>query len=248
MIELVTDPAILASFVSLAILEIILGVDNVIFISIAASRLPIHQRRRARLIGLSLGLAMRIALLMSIAWMTSLTAPVIAVWGVAFSWRDIILIAGGLFLLWKATGEIFREVEPGETTVPRRAATLAGVITQIVIIDVVFSVDSVITAIGVADHVEVMIAAIILAVIVMMIASEPVAAFVEAHPSTKMLTLAFLVMVGVVLVADGFHQHVDRAILYAAMLFAGLVEALNLLRARRAGNRPDQGDGGEALE
>ena len=237
MMDLILDPAVVASFLSLAVLEIILGVDNVVFISIAASRLPEHQRHRARLIGLSLGLAMRIMLLLSISWIVSLTRPILTLSGFEASWRDIILIAGGLFLLWKASAEIFREVESGEISVRRQAATMTGVIGQIVIVDIVFSVDSVITAVGIADHVEVMIAAIIVAVIVMMVASEPVSAFVEAHPSAKMLTLAFLVMVGAVLIADGLHQHIDRKIIYAAIFFAGSVEALNLLRAKRASRR-----------
>ena len=231
------DPAVWASFVSLLALEIILGVDNVIFISIAASNLPKHQQRPARIIGLTIGLVLRIALLFSIAWIASLTEPVITMFGFDFSWRDIILLLGGLFLIWKASSEIFNELETEEAAQQKTVSTFTAVIAQIIVLDVVFSLDSVITAVGIADHVEVMVAAIIIAVIVMIVASEPVAAFVAANPSTKMLSLAFLVMVGVALLADGFHRHIDRELIYAAMAFAGLVEVLNLVRAKRRSKR-----------
>lgn len=233
MLELLNDPAVWASFLTLVVLEIVLGVDNVIFISITASRLPVDQRRGARLIGLSLALVMRIGLLFSIAWLASLTAPVVSVFEQAFSWRDLILLAGGLFLLYKASTEIFAEVEGEEVERNLGTATFAAVIVQIVILDLVFSLDSVITAVGIADHLEVMVAAVTIAILVMMVAAEPIAAFVEAHPSTKMLALAFLVMVGMALVADGFAVHVERGFIYAAMVFAGAVEALNLWRAKR---------------
>ena len=233
MVELLSDPAVWASFLTLVILEIVLGVDNVIFISITASRLPPEQRRTARLVGLSLALIMRILLLFSIAWIASLTTPIFAAFGQEVSWRDLILFAGGLFLLYKATTEIFVEVEGEEEAASLAEATFATVIFQIVILDLVFSLDSVITAVGIAEHLEVMVAAVVIAILVMMIAAEPIANFVEAHPSTKMLALAFLVMVGMALIADGFHVHVERGFIYAAMVFAGAVEALNLLRARR---------------
>lgn len=235
MIELFSDPAVWASFLTLTVLEIVLGVDNVIFISIAAARLPAEQRRRARVIGLTGALVLRILLLLSIAWIIGLSEPIMTVLGLDISWRDIILIAGGLFLLYKASTEIFHEVEGGihtaEETVVK--AVFASVIFQIMLLDLVFSLDSVITAVGIADHIEVMIAAVVVAIVVMMIAAAPIAKFVEDHPSTKMLALAFLVMVGMALVADGFHFHVERGFIYAAMVFAGAVEMLNLWRAAR---------------
>ncbi|WP_163851118.1 TerC family protein [Pseudooceanicola aestuarii] len=237
MIELLQDPAVWASFLTLTVLEIVLGVDNVIFISITAARLPEHQRRTARLIGLSLALVMRILLLLSIAWIIGLTAPVFSLGDHPVSWRDIILLAGGLFLIWKAATEIFDEVEGEEDGAGAVRATLASVIVQIVILDLVFSLDSVITAVGIADHIEVMVAAVVVAIAIMMIAAEPIAGFVEAHPSTKMLALAFLVMVGMALMADGFGVHVERGFIYAAMVFAGAVEGLNLLRSGRRKRR-----------
>jgi predicted tellurium resistance membrane protein TerC len=235
MLELLTDPAVWASFLTLTVLEIVLGVDNVIFISIASQRLPAAQRRRARFIGLIGALVLRVLLLFSIAWIVSLSRPVVTLLGIGFSWRDAILIAGGLFLLWKASTEIFAEVEGvhhEKTGVAH--ATFTAVIIQIMILDMVFSLDSVITAVGIADHLEVMIAAVVIAILVMMVAAEPIANFVAAHPSTKMLALAFLVMVGMALVADGFHQHIERGFIYAAMVFAGGVEGLNLWRQKRA--------------
>lgn len=231
--ELLSDPAVWASFLTLVVLEIVLGVDNVIFISITASRLPPEQRRRARLLGLTGALVMRVLLLFSIAWMASLTEPFTQVMGQEVSWRDVILLAGGLFLLYKASTEIFTEVEGEKHEASTAAAGFATVIVQIIILDLVFSIDSVITAVGIADHLEVMVAAVVIAILVMMVAAEPIAGFVEAHPSTKMLALAFLVMVGMALMADGLHYHVERGFIYAAMVFAGAVEGLNLVRAKR---------------
>ena len=233
MLELLSNPAVWASFVTLTILEIVLGVDNVIFISIAANRLPEHQRRAGRLVGLSGALVLRILLLFSIAWIVSLKEPFVELFGHGFSWRDVILLAGGLFLLWKASTEIFDEVEGHDEHERGGGATFLSVIVQIMILDLVFSIDSVITAVGIADHLEVMVAAVIVAVLVMMAAAEPIAKFVNTHPSTKMLALAFLVMVGAALVADGFGVHFERGFIYAAMVFAGGVEALNLLRNKR---------------
>lgn len=233
MMELLQDPAVWASFLTLTVLEIVLGVDNVIFISITAARLPETQRRPARMIGLALALVVRVALLFSIAWIIGLTAPVFSIGDHPVSWRDLILLAGGLFLIWKAATEIFAEVEGEEEEESLVTATFSAVIFQIVLLDVVFSLDSVITAVGIADHIEVMVAAVVIAVLVMMVAAEPIAGFVEAHPSTKMLALAFLVMIGMSLVADGFGYHIERGFIYAAMVFAGAVEALNLLRASR---------------
>lgn len=237
MLELLNGPAVWVSFLTLTILEIVLGVDNVIFISIAAAKLPPEQRRSARMIGLGGALILRILLLFSIAWIVSLKDPIFAVFGQEFSWRDLILLAGGLFLIWKASTEIFDEVEGLTHEAGVVAAGFMSVLVQIMVLDVVFSLDSVITAVGIADHLEVMIAAVIVAIIVMMVAAEPIAQFVEDHPSTKMLALAFLVMVGMALMADGFHVHVERGFIYAAMLFGGAVEALNLLRRKRRKTR-----------
>lgn len=234
MFELLSDPAVWASFLTLTVLEIVLGVDNVIFISIAASKLPPEQRPRARFVGLTGALVLRIALLFSIAWIVSLADPFMTVAGFGVSWRDVILLAGGLFLIWKAVTEIFDEVEGGEEHEMGVAkATFSAVIVQIMVLDLVFSLDSVITAVGIADHLPVMVAAVVVAILVMMAAAQPIADFVEAHPSTKMLALAFLVMVGMALMADGLHYHVERGFIYAAMVFAGAVEGLNLLRAKR---------------
>ena len=241
MLELLNDPAVWASFFTLTILEIVLGVDNVIFISIAANRLPEHQRRLGRTVGLAGALLMRIALLFSIAWIVSLKADLFSVFGQSFSWRDLILLAGGFFLLWKASTEIFDEVEGHSEQSSLGSATFFAVVTQIMILDLVFSLDSVITAVGIADHLEVMIAAVVVAIVVMMVAAEPIAEFVSTHPSTKMLALAFLVMVGAALVADGFGVHFERGFIYAAMVFAGGVEALNLLRAKRRKKRKTDG-------
>ena len=236
MLELLNDPAVWASFLTLTILEIVLGVDNVIFISIAASKLPEHQRARARALGLMGALVLRIGLLFSISWIVSLSDPITTILGWELSWRDLILIAGGLFLIYKASTEIFDEVEGDDIhTAKERVvdAVFMSVIFQIMLLDLVFSIDSVITAVGIADHLEVMIAAVCVAIIVMIVAATPIADFVEAHPSTKMLALAFLVMVGMALVADGFHYHVERGFIYAAMVFGGAVEMLNLLRQKR---------------
>jgi len=239
MLELLYDPAVWASFLTLVVLEIVLGVDNVIFISITAARLPEHQRRTARLLGLTGALVMRVLLLFSIAWIASLTAPVFDAFGQTVSWRDLIMLGGGLFLLYKASTEIFMEVEGEEEKQSMAAAGFATIVFQIILLDLVFSLDSVITAVGIAEHLEVMIAAVVIAILVMMVAAEPIANFVEAHPSTKMLALAFLVMVGMALVADGFHVHMERGFIYAAMVFAGAVEALNLVRAKRRMARRD---------
>jgi predicted tellurium resistance membrane protein TerC len=233
MLELLTDPAAWLSFLTLTVLEIVLGVDNIIFISIASQKLPAAQQPRARFIGLSGALVLRILLLLSITWIIGLTRPVFSILGFELSWRDILLLGGGLFLLWKATTEIFNEMEPQEAARVATGTSFFSVIFQIMLLDLVFSFDSVITAVGIADHIEVMIAAVIIAILVMMAAAEPIAAFVHRHASTKMLALAFLVMVGMALVADGLHFHIERGFIYAAMVFAGAVEALNLYRSRR---------------
>ena len=243
MIELLSDPAVWVSFLTLTVLEIVLGIDNVIFISIAASKLPASQRKSARFVGLMGALVLRVLLLFSISYIVGLTQPIFTVATLAVSWRDIILISGGLFLIYKAVTEIFGDIEGGHGSVASVAtATFGAVIFQIMLLDLVFSLDSVITAVGIADHLEVMIAAVMVAIIVMMLASDPIANFVEAHPSTKMLALAFLIMVGMALVADGFHQHIERAFIYSAMVFAGGVEMLNLWRQKRVRGSQDSED------
>lgn len=244
MLELLADPAVWISFATLTVLEIVLGVDNIIFISIAASKLPPEQRRKARIIGLSGALILRILLLMSIGWIVGLTEPFMTISGFEVSWRDVILFGGGVFLIWKATTEIFNEVE-GHESAERAIKNISfrAIIVQIMMLDVIFSLDSVITAVGIADHVPVMVAAVIIAIIVMMIAAGPIAEFVHDHPSTKMLALAFLVMVGMALVADGLHFHIERAFIYTAMLFSGTVEFLNLWRNKKLHKPSSEGAG-----
>ena len=236
MIELIQDPQVWASFVTLTIMEIVLGIDNIVFISVIVNKLPEAQAERARQIGLALALIFRIVLLIFLAWIIGLKATLFTAFGHDFSWRDIILIAGGAFLLYKATSEIHEELE-GETekaTAERLAtATFGVIIGQIILIDLVFSVDSIITAIGMAQHVEVMVAAVIVAVAVMYIASGTVADFIRRHPTTKILALAFLLLIGVSLVADGLGFHIPRGYIYAAMGFSVLVEFINILVRRK---------------
>ncbi|MFA5591861.1 MAG: TerC family protein [Micavibrio sp.] len=230
MIEFLTSPEILASLVTLTILEIVLGIDNIIFISIVAARLPAHQQAKARTIGLSLALVMRIILLSMIAWLAGLTMPLFSVFGQDISWRDIILIGGGLFLLVKGTLEIHHSVEGDSAaqTTDLKKVTMAAVLGQIVMLDIVFSLDSVITAIGMVDEISVMIAAVVIAMGVMIVAAKSVGEFVNNHPTVKMLALSFLLLVGVALIADGFEYHIPRGYLYFAVAFSLGVECLNL--------------------
>jgi predicted tellurium resistance membrane protein TerC len=235
MLEWLSDPQIWASFLALSAMEIVLGIDNVVFISILVSRMPQQQRLMARRIGLGLALIFRIIMLGTIAWMIHLTTPVFSIFGQGFSWRDLILIAGGLFLLVKGTREIHTgiEGEEDEVTAGKVAVnSMTTAIIQIAIIDLVFSVDSIITAVGMADHVEVMVAAVCVAIAVMYLASEPVAAFIERHPTTKMLALSFLLLIGAALIADGFQFHIPRAYIYFAMAFSAAVEVVNVLASR----------------
>ena len=235
MIEIMLDPAIWVSFLTLAVLEIVLGIDNIIFISIAAERLPPELRPRARLIGLALALAMRIALLLSITWLIKLTTPIVTVMDFGFSWRDLILFGGGLFLLAKGTIEIYETVEGSETHVAAKpiAAGFTAVIVQIVLLDLVFSFDSILTAIGLTDQLLIMIAAITVAMVVMLLAARPLSDFVNRHLSIKFLALAFLLLIGAVLVADGLHFHIPKGYIYFSLAFSVLVQALILLAARR---------------
>jgi predicted tellurium resistance membrane protein TerC len=234
MIELITSPEAWAALLTLTALEIVLGIDNVILLSVIVSRIPPRQAKRARQIGLFLALIFRILLLSLLVWLIGLTQPVLTVERFEFSWRDIILIGGGLFLIGKATHEIHGEVEARETEsdVAPRASAFFWVIVQIIIIDMVFSLDSIITAIGMAQDLEIMIAAVIIACVIMYVSSGPVARFVAEHPTTKMLALAFLVLIGVALVADGFKFHIPRGYIYFAIVFSVAVEMFNMLARR----------------
>ena len=235
MLDLLADPNAWASLATLTILEIVLGIDNLIFISIVSARLPEAQQATARRLGLGLALAGRIALLFSLTWIISLTRPLFELFAIEVSWRDIVLVLGGLFLLVKGTMEIHHTME-GEMEEPgraRKAAAFMAVIGQILLLDLVFSVDSVLTAIGMADHLSIMVTAVVIAIIVMVAAAEPVSAFIQRHPTVKMLALAFLLLIGVALIADGAHFHIPRGYLYFAIAFSCGVEVLNLLAARR---------------
>lgn len=229
MIELLADPHVWTAFLTLTLLELVLGIDNIVFISILVERLPEQQRNLARRIGLSLAMIMRIGLLFVLAWLIGLSEPLFSVVDYTFSARDLIMIAGGLFLLWKSTTEIHQllEGEQGHKSA-KIPATFASVVVQILIIDAVFSLDSIITAIGLVKQIEVMVAAIIVAVALMMLFARPIGEFVIGHPTIKMLALAFLFMIGMVLVADGLGHHVPKGYVYFAMAFSVAVEMLNL--------------------
>ena len=235
----VTDPEIWIALVTLTALEIVLGVDNVVFISILAGKLPRGEQAAARRAGLAAAMLTRIALLLSLAWLISLTRPLFAVFGHAFSGRDLLLIAGGLFLLAKATTEIHDRLEGKEGHASARVApSFAAVIVQIMLLDIVFSLDSVITAVGMANHLGVMIAAVVLAVGVMLWSAGPISDFVQRHPTVKMLALSFLLLIGLSLIADGLGQHIPKGYIYFAMGFSVFVEMLNL-RVRRAAEPVD---------
>jgi predicted tellurium resistance membrane protein TerC len=231
----------LLALFTLSALEIVLGIDNIVFISILVSKLPRERQARARRIGLLLAMGMRIALLLAITWVMGLTRPLLSPFGHAFSGRDLILLLGGLFLVAKATWEIHDKLEgpPHAAGAQPRAVSYAGVLTQIVLLDVVFSLDSVITAVGMARAVEIMIAAVVIAVLTMMVFAGVIAAVIERHPTLKMLALSFLLLIGVVLIADGFGQHVPKGYIYFAMAFSVFVELLNL-RLRRVAAEPVQ--------
>ncbi len=241
MLDFLTDPNAWAALLALTALEIVLGIDNLVFIAILTSPLDRARARKARAIGLSLAFIFRVLLLASLSFIMGLTRPVITLYDTAFSWRDIILIAGGLFLLAKATREIHDEVESGEEEAgpTEHLRSMGAVILQLAIIDLVFSINSIVTAVGLADELAVMVAAVVIAMLVMFVAAGPVGGFIEEHPTTKMLALAFLLMIGVALLADGFHFHIPRGYIYSAMAFAGLVEFLNVLarRSRRKRSR-----------
>jgi predicted tellurium resistance membrane protein TerC len=231
MFEWITDPTIWASFFTLTILEIVLGIDNIIFLSIVSSRLPKAQQPMARMIGLTLALVLRVLMLLCIAWIIGLTTPIFALGDHEVSWRDIILGLGGLFLLVKGTSEIHHTVEGSEDTHTsgKKSASFMSVISMIILLDLVFSLDSVITAVGMAEHIPVMVAAIVIAIIIMLLAAESVSAFIQKHLSIKMLALSFLLLIGVALVADALHFHIPRGYLYFAIAFSLGVEFLNIL-------------------
>lgn len=229
MLEIFTADALIA-LLTLTVMEIVLGIDNIVFISILTGKLPEEQRARGRIIGLGAAMVTRIALLFAISWIIGLTQPLFSVFGMVISGRDLILLGGGLFLIWKATTEIHHRLEgdTAENGEPAVVATFGAVIVQILLLDVVFSLDSVITAVGMADDLWVMVTAVIVAVIVMMIGATPISNFVEKHPTVKMLALSFLLLIGVSLVAEGFGQHIPKGYIYFAMAFSVLVEVLNL--------------------
>ena len=230
---------LVVAFLTLSVLEIVLGIDNVIFISILAGKLPKEQQAKARFIGLALAMVTRLLLLLGIAWMAKLTTPLFAVLGHSFSGRDLILIIGGLFLVWKSTHEIHHKLEGAEESHKggKVKAAFSSIIIQIVLLDIVFSLDSVITAVGMVDNIPVMMAAVIVAVIFMMFFAGPISGFVERHPTVKMLALSFLLLIGVTLIADGFGQHISKGYIYFAMGFSVLVEVLNI-KIRKAPAEP----------
>jgi predicted tellurium resistance membrane protein TerC len=240
--ESLANPEIWIALATLTALELVLGIDNIIFISILAGKLPEHQRNRARKLGIALAAITRLALLFVISWIIGLTAPLFNLFGNEFSWRDLILIGGGLFLIGKATHEIHQKLEgASEQAAPGAAANFMGVIVQIMLLDVVFSLDSIITAVGMVEERWVMVTAILISIAFMIGFAKPIGDFVERHPTVKVLALSFLIMIGLVLIADGFGQHIPKGYIYAAMAFSVFVELINLWIRRRsaaARNKP----------
>jgi predicted tellurium resistance membrane protein TerC len=234
---LASEPAAWVALATLVAMEVVLGVDNLIFISVLSNKLPAETRVKARRIGIGLALGMRLVLLASIAWIVQLTAPIFEAFGRAFSWRDLILIAGGLFLVWKATKEIHHTIDPkpNDDMFDTKAVSLGftAAIGQIILLDLVFSIDSIITAVGMTDNIAIMVIAVVVAVAVMMFAATPLADFIERNPTVVMLALSFLMLIGTTLIAEGFGAHVPKGYVYAAMAFSALVEALNILARRR---------------
>lgn len=250
LITLFTDPAVWAALTALVVMEIVLGIDNLIFISILTNKLPEHQQQKARRLGIGLALGLRLGLLSMIAWLVGLTAPVFDLglqgarsahgepsFETQFSWRDIILIAGGLFLVWKATKEIHHNADPHPNDdmfdVGRKTLAFGSAIVQILLLDLVFSIDSILTAVGMTEHLPVMVVAVVTAVLVMLLAADPMADFIKQNPTVVMLALGFLLMIGAVLIADGFGVHVPKGYIYAAMAFSAAIEGLNIWTRRR---------------
>ncbi|MCD6073533.1 MAG: hypothetical protein K0Q70_416 [Rhodospirillales bacterium] len=237
LISLAVDPAAWAALITLIAMEVVLGIDNLIFISILTNKLPEAQRARGRRIGISLALIMRLGLLSTVAFIVQLTTPLFTAFNHGFSWRDLILIAGGLFLVWKATKEIHHSVDPNPgpdmfNGTEAVAMNFSSAIVQIIMLDIVFSIDSIITAVGMSDDIPVMIIAVIVAVLVMLLAADPLANFINNNPTIVMLALGFLLMIGMTLIADGFGVHVPKGYIYAAMGFSALVEGLNMMSRR----------------
>jgi len=240
LLELAADPGAWAALATLIAMEVVLGIDNLVFIALLSNRIDEPRRGLARKLGLSLALVFRLALLASASWVVRLTAPVATTFGHVFSVRDLLLLAGGLFLVWKATTEIHHRVDPGDGAEGEKKASSLGLgagLIQIILIDIVFSIDSIITAVGMTEHFPIMVIAVVVAVGAMMAASGPLAAFINRNPTVLMLALSFLLMIGMTLIADGFGFHIERGYIYAAMFFSALVEALNAL-ARRKVRRP----------
>ncbi|MGE5566973.1 MAG: TerC family protein [Parcubacteria group bacterium] len=255
LLSLVSNPEAWLALVTLVVMEVVLGIDNLVFVAILSNKLPEHQRSRARRLGIGLALIMRLVLLSTIAWLVGLTKPVIDLglagpehsFETAFSWRDLILIAGGLFLVWKATTEIHHAVDttPSDDVLDKKNVAVmnfGAAIVQILLLDIVFSIDSILTAVGMTEHLPVMIVAVVIAVALMLLAANPLSDFINANPSVVMLALGFLLMIGMVLIADGFGVHVPKGYIYAAMAFSGGVEGLNMW-ARNA----DKKRGGRTL-
>jgi predicted tellurium resistance membrane protein TerC len=239
-----SDPTALVALATLVVMEVVLGIDNLIFISILTNKLPEHQRSKARRIGIGLALILRLGLLGTIAIIVTLTEPIFTAFGHGFSWRDLILIAGGLFLVWKATKEIHHSVDPTPSDdvfdTAKATMTFGAAITQILLLDLVFSLDSIITAVGMTDNVMIMVIAVIVAVTTMLLAANPLANFINNNPTVVMLALGFLMMIGMTLIAEGFGAHVPKGYIYAAMAFSALIEGLNML-SRRASRRKAAG-------
>ncbi|WP_374659097.1 TerC family protein [Phenylobacterium sp.] len=260
LLTLASDPAVWAALITLIVMEVVLGIDNLVFISILSNKLPAEQRTKARRIGIGLALVMRLALLSTLAFIVGLTAPVfelpwkgpldshgVPAWELSFSWRDLILIAGGLFLVWKATTEIHHSVDPAPNddvfdTKTAAAKNFGAAIIQIIMLDLVFSIDSILTAVGMTDHLPVMVLAVLITVAIMLVAADPLANFINNNPTVVMLALGFLLMIGAVLIADGFGVHVPKGYIYAAMAFSALVEGLNMW-SRSAAKKRDGGGG-----
>ena len=233
--EWLTDPQIWIAFITLTVLELVLGIDNVIFISILSGKLPADQQPRARVVGLSLALVMRVILLFSLSWVIGLTEPLFSVFGQEVSGRDLVLLIGGLFLIAKSTHEIHGSLEGEEGEASRKVyAGFTGVIVQIMLLDIVFSLDSVITAVGMVNNLWIMISAVVISIIAMMLFAGRIGAFVQRHPTIKMLALAFLLLIGVTLIAEGLHQHISKGYIYFAMAFSVFVEFLNMRLRKKA--------------
>ncbi|OCR22128.1 membrane protein [Pseudomonas syringae] len=236
LLELATSPAAWVALATLVVMEIVLGIDNLIFISILTNKLPVHQQQKARRLGIGMALFLRLGLLSTVAYIVQLTEPVIEVFGQTFSWKDMILIAGGLFLVWKATTEIHHSVDIKTEAEKKIESTLtlgmAAAIGQILMLDLVFSIDSIVTAVGMTEHLPIMIIAVISAVVVMLVAADPLAKFINDNPTVVMLALGFLIMIGMTLIAEGFGAHVPKGYVYAAMTFSALIEGLNMLSRR----------------